>query len=462
MSGSVARERMAVVSVLCAITLIVMDAGFVAIALPTIGSGLAETPARALLVVTAYQLALLIGLLPCAHLAERFGCRRLFLIGVLLFSGSSILSALAPSLPLLVAARGLQGFGGAAIMSLGIALLRFALGPSRLGHAIAWNALVVAACSGLAPMAGALMLSFGGWRWLFLLALPLAAMALIAAPALPAGKATKRSADLLGIALYAAAAAGLAAAAHWGRAAPLPALGAVAGAGACAFWLFARERGKTAPLLPLDLLALRPFRTSVMASMLFFTAQSAGLLAFTFHLQLSLGRSAVAAALVMALWPLAVAAASRVANRLADRFAPGPLCAAGGLVLAAGLASAASWPAERTIAPLVGCALICGLGFGLFQVPNNRSMFLAAPADRGAAAGGLQGTARLAGQTAGALLVAFVLSAAPLEIAPRLAIGLAAVAALAASWVSWRRAAGTFSRKRHFRCAGPPMSRNRR
>jgi DHA2 family multidrug resistance protein-like MFS transporter len=464
------RERAAVLSVLCAMALVVMDAGVVAIALPTIGHALGEAPERSLLIVSAYQLALLAGLLPCAHLADRFGYRRLFLIGVVLFSGSAVLSALAPSLPLLIAARGLQGLGSAAIMSLGMALLRFALGSSRLGAAIGWNALVVAACSGLAPMAGGAMLSFAGWRWLFLIALPLAGVALISAFALPPVKPTRRSVDLLGVSLFAAAPACLAAAAHWAGSDPLPALAAVVGALSCAFWLFARERGRKTPLVPLDLLALRPFRTSVTASVLLFTGQSAGLLALPFYLQLTLGRSAVAAGLLLALWPLAVAATSPAANRLADRFEPGPLCAAGGLLLAMGLAAAALWPVERTIAPLLACAMICGTGFGLFQVPNNRSLFLAAPADRGAAAGGLQGTARLAGQTAGALLVAFVLSAAPLEIAPRLAIGLAGVAALMASFISLGGAAAigpgrrdrTLPLRRLSAPRGRPLFRDRR
>jgi DHA2 family multidrug resistance protein-like MFS transporter len=206
-----------------------------------------------------------------------------------------------------------------------------------------------------------------------------------------------------------------------------------------ATWLFARERRKEAPILPLDLLALRPFRASATASVFFFTAQSAGLLALPFYLQLSLGRSAGTAGLVLTLWPIAVASISPVASRLASRFTSGALCAAGALLLATGLAGTALWPADGSIAPIAACALISGAGFGLFQVPNNRNMFLSAPLSRSAAAGGLQGTARLAGQTAGALLVAFVLSAAPITHAPRIAFSFAAAAALIAAWVSRRQ-----------------------
>ena len=439
MSGVAWRRRLSVAAVLAAMALVVLDAGMVNVALPTIAAALGETPSRSIVVVTAYQLALLIGLLPCAHIAERFGYRRLFAIGVAIFSCSSLLCALAPTLPLLVAARFVQGLGGAAIMSLGIALLRFALGPDRLGAAIAWNALTVAICSAAGPAAAALLLSLGGWQWLFVVAVPVGAIALAASAALPAVAPTSRSLDPLGMALHAGAAGFLVVAA--GSATGRPALAAFAAAAAilCSAWLVRRERRKPAPLVPLDLLARRSFRASVTASIFFFTAQSAGLLALSFHLQLGLGRSAAATGLTLVLWPVAVAAASPAANRLADRFGSAWICAAGGIVLAAGLGGAAISPAGATIVPLATCASLCGIGFGLFQVPNNRNLFLTAPAGRSAAAGGMQGTARLAGQTAGALLVASVLSSAPAAVAPRLAMGLAAAAALAAAWISWRR-----------------------
>ena len=439
MSRGPARDRMAIAAILSAMALVVLDSGMVNIALPTIGEGLAEAPARTLTIVTAYQLALLVGLLPCAQIADRIGYRRLFVAGVALFGTSSLLCALAPTLPLLVAARFAQGLGGAAIMSLGIALLRLALGSDRLGSAIAWNALVVASCSALAPAAGALLISGAGWRWIFVIGLPIAAMALAASPALPAVRANRQAVDPLSMILHALVAAGLVAAANVATANPMLAAGLVAGALACALWLILRERGKPMPLLPFDLLAHRPFRASVAASIFFFTAQSAGLLALPFYLQLSHGRGAIMAGLMVALWPLAVAATSPAANRLAICYSSRAVCTAGGLVLAAGLAASALWPIGESIAPIAACAMICGMGFGLFQVPNNRNMFLAAPADRSAAAGGLQGTARLAGQTAGALLMTIILSVVPMSLAPRLAMGLGAIAALIAGWLSWRR-----------------------
>lgn len=454
MSRAVSREMVGTASVLSAMALVVLDAGIVNVSLPTIGATFAESPSRSLLVVSAYQLALLIGLLPCAHAADRIGYRRLFLGGILLFGCSALLCALAPTLPLLVAARFLQGLGGAAIMALGVALLRFALGQDRLPAAIAWNALVVAVCSALAPLIGALLLSFISWRWLFLIALPMAAIAAMAAPALPVVKATSRSLDLPSAFLYAATAASMVAAVELARVTPLSALGAAIAAISWACWLYARQRRRAAPFIPLDLLALRPFRASVTASLFFFTAQATGLLALPFYLQLSLARSTTTVGLVVALWPLAVAATSALANRLADRLSSGWLCGVGGAVLGSGLAIVALWPVGQTIAPLAAAALVCGAGFGLFQVPNNRTMFLTAPPGRSAAAGGLQGTARLAGQTAGALLIASALAAAPMATAPRLAAGLAAISALIAAWLSWTRNAQATLARSDFEPAG--------
>ena len=109
-----ARERLGTAAVLAAMALVVLDFGMVNVALPTIALAFSRSPAESMLVVTAYQLTLLMGLLPGAHLADRIGYRKLFAAGVLIFAAAAAGSAMAPTLPLLVAARALQGFGGAA------------------------------------------------------------------------------------------------------------------------------------------------------------------------------------------------------------------------------------------------------------------------------------------------------------------------------------------------------------
>jgi DHA2 family multidrug resistance protein-like MFS transporter len=138
----------------------------------------------------------------------------------------------------------------------------------------------------------------------------------------------------------------------------------------------------------------------------------------------------------MTAWPLTVAATAPIVGRLADRISTGLLCAAGGAILAAGLAATAFWPLNGDPRPLIGFSVLCGLGFGLFQTPNNRNMFLAAPAERSGAAGGMQGTARLIGQTAGAVLVTLLFALTSMAAAPRVAFALGAALTLAAGAVS--------------------------
>lgn len=435
MSRMTMREQASVLAVLSAMALVVLDAGLVNVALPTIAGSLKAAPADAILIVSAYQTALVIGLLPCAHVAERFGYRRLFVGGLVMFSAASIVCALAGSLAMLVAARAVQGLGGAAIMALGIALLRLALGKARLGKAIGWNALTVALCSAAAPIIGAFMVSIASWPWLFLAKLPIIAIALVAARGLPEAAASNRQIDLSGIALHGSAAALILVAAGMAIGHPVPALLLACGAIMLAWALVRRQKSREAPLWPIDLLALRSFRVSVVASICCFTAQSAGLLALPFYLQLGLGQGLVATGLILTCWPLTVAITSVVANRLAERLGSAALCTTGGLVLGSGLLLSALPPAAGVM-PLVIGVVLSGLGFGLFQVPNNRTLFLTAPADRSAAAGGMQGTARLVGQASGALLMGFIFACAPALVAPRIGFALGSLFAIAAALVS--------------------------
>lgn len=174
-------------AVFLAMALVVLDAGITNVALPTISASLEVPPARVILVTSAYQLALLMGLLPAAHIAGRTGSRNVFVLGLCTFTAASLLAAIAPTFPALVAARFLQGLGGAAILALGISLLRGALGRDRLGSAIGWNALNVALCAAAGPALGALIIATADWRWLFLLNLPVGLIALTASRALPPG-----------------------------------------------------------------------------------------------------------------------------------------------------------------------------------------------------------------------------------------------------------------------------------
>ncbi len=441
-------KPLAIASVLAAMVLVVLDAAIANVALPTIAATLHVTPAMSVWVITAYQTALVMALLPSAALGETFGYRRVFTTGVALFTAASGLCALSPSLPWLVAARFIQGIGGAAVMALGVALLRFVVQPQQLGAAIGWNALAVALSSAAGPTIGAAILSSASWPWLFAVNLPLGMVVLIASRALPQVEGNARRPDLYSVLLNAGAFAALVVGAELLPARPALAISLILAAILAVAALVRRERAKDAPLIPLELLRADSFRSSVVASVLCFSGVAAGLVALPFYLQHGLGQSAWMTGLYMTPWPLTVAIAGPLAGRLANRVSTAWLCAAGGAVLSVGLAVTALWPLEGHLSQLAMLTSLCGLGFGLFQVPNNRNMFLAAPRERSAAAGGMQGTARLLGQTAGAIIMTLLFTVTNVESAPRIGLGIAATLTLAAGIVSAMRARPTAGKPR--------------
>jgi MFS transporter, DHA2 family, multidrug resistance protein len=430
------QRNAAIAAVLAAMALAVLDAAIANVALPTIARSLQVAPGMSVWIITAYQTALVMGLLPCAALGESLGYRRVFTMGVALFTVASALCALAPSLPWLVAARFLQGLGGAAIMALGIALLRLVVPQHQLGAAIGWNALAVALSSAAGPTIGAVLLSSASWPWLFAWNLPLGGLVLLAGRELPDLAGTARPLDRFSVALNGAVFASLVVGAEVLVEHPVLAAALLAAAAISLTALIRRELPKDAPLIPLDLLRAEPFRISVMASVCCFAGMTMGLLALPFYLQHSLGQDTLMTGFYMTPWPLTVAVAAPVAGHLASRVPTAWLCAAGGACLAVGLAAASLWPLQGSALPLVPITMLCGLGFGLFQVPNNRNMFLSAPRERTGAAGGMQATARLAGQTAGGVVMSLLFTVASVESAPRVGLGIGAVLTLIAGLVS--------------------------
>ena len=349
------------------------------------------------------------------------------------------LCALSPSLEWLVAARFLQGLGGAAVLALGVALLRFVVPAERLGDAIGWNALAVALSSAAGPTIGAAILSVTGWPWLFAVNVPLGALVLVAARALPSVRGTARRLDLFSAALSAGVFASLVIGAELLPAGPAAAAALLAAAAVLLMALVRREMPKDVPLIPFDLLRGDSFRISVIASVCCFAGVGAAMVALPFYLQHALGQGALMTGLFLTPWPLTAAFAAPLAGRLVNRVSTACLCVAGGACLAVGLLAAALWPPQGHPLLLVPITMLCGLGFGFFQVPNNQNMFLAAPLERSGAAGGMQGTARLAGQTSGAIIMTLLFTLTSVNAAPRIGLGIASVLTLAAGLVSTLR-----------------------
>ena len=398
------RRYWAIIAIALAIAMSVLDSTIVNVALPTMAGDFGASPAASIWVINAYQLAILTLLLPLASLGERVGYRRIAQTGLAVFTLASLGCAFAPTLLTLSIARVVQGLGAAGIMSVSPALVRFTYPHRQLGRAVGINAFVVATSAALGPTIAAAVLAVAHWRWLFGINVPLGVVTLaIAVRALPENERAHRPLNLPGAALYVGSfgllLSGLQSLAH-DAATPLALAGI--GCGCLLLLLLVRhERGRSAPLIPFDLLRVRVFSLSVVTSVCSFMAQAAAFIALPFEIQ-RLGHSAVETGLLMTPWPLGLALAAPLAGRLSDRYPSGVLGAFGLLALAAGLLLLAFLPAHASASGFVWRMAVCGLGFGFFQAPNNRTIIASAPRQRSGAAGGMLGAARLLGQTLGA------------------------------------------------------------
>jgi MFS transporter, DHA2 family, multidrug resistance protein len=410
------QRKWAIFTIALGIIMAVVDGAIANVALPTIAKDLNASPAFSIWIVNGYQLAITIALLPLASLGEIIGYRRVYLSGLLLFTLGSLFCALSQTLLLLTVARIVQGFGAAGIMSVNAALVRFTYPRSLLGRGIGLNALVVAVSAAVGPTAAAAILAAGTWPYLFAINLPLGVVALaLGWRCLPHVRPATHAFDWQSAVLSAVTfGIGIAAIDSIGHGeAPWFWLFEFGIAAVCGVLLVRRQKHVTSPLLPLDLLRIPIFALSICTSIASFCGQMLAFVAIPFYLESRFGYSAVQMGLLITPWPIAVAIAAPVAGRLVERYPAGLLGGIGLLLFAAGLAALALLPADPSVANIVWRMALSGVGFGLFQTPNNRTMIAAAPRERSGGASGMLGTARLLGQTMGAALVALLLARYP-------------------------------------------------
>jgi MFS transporter, DHA2 family, multidrug resistance protein len=426
----------AILTIVLGLVMAVIDGAIANVALPTIAQDLNASPSFSVWIVNGYQLAITISLLPLASLGEIIGYRRVYLAGLALFTVASLLCALSHTLVLLTAARIVQGFGAAGIMSVNAALVRFTYPRKQLGHGIGINALVVAVSAAVGPTLAAGILSVGTWPWLFAVNIPVGIAAVLVgrralaqtprAPHAFDWRGAILSALVFGLGIVAIDSAG-----H-GEAPYLFLSEFLLAALACVI-LVRRERRAASPLLPVDLLRIPIFTLSVCTSIASFCAQMMAFVALPFYLQDRFGYSAVQIGLLITPWPIAVGFAAPIAGRLAERHSAGLLGGIGLVVFAGGLAALAMIPAHPSLTDIIWRMALAGAGFGLFQSPNNRTMIAAAPRERSGGASGMLGMARLLGQTVGAALVATLLARSPAEgtrIALMIGVGFALAGAV--------------------------------
>ena len=432
----VPRRYWSITAIWLGISVAVLDAAIVNVALPAMTRDLHTTPAEAIWVVNAYQLVIVVSLLPMAALGEIIGYRRVSQAGLLLFVIASFACTQVETLSQLIAVRGLQGFGAAGLMSINAALVRYTFPTRVLGRAIGYNAVVIATCTAIGPTVAAAVLAVGPWQWLFAINIPIGLVSLaIGWAALPESPKSGRRLDvvsaLLNVATFGLIVTGVDVLIRGG----LVWLGVselVLGFLAAGF-LARRSLAQTRPLVPVDLLRIRVFSLSVLTSMGSFSAQMLAFVSLPFLLQNVLHRSQVETGLLITPWPLAVAIAAPLAGHLADRFSTAILGGVGLATLGAGLLLLAFLPADPSSLDIGWRMVVCGFGFGFFQSPNGRALMTSAPLDRSGAAAGMLSTSRLTGQTIGASVAAVVfhVAVAPESTALVFAAAFAGLAAVA-------------------------------
>ncbi len=405
------RRLAAVATITIGLAMAVLSNSMTNLALPYIAADLAITAESSIWIVNAYQIALMVMLLPVAALGDIVGYRTVYRWGLVVFSLASIGCVFAPSLSWLIAARTLQGLGASAIMAIQPALVRAIYPRAALGRGLGFNTTVVATSLAAGPSLGAALLAITSWQILFAVYVPLGLLAfLLSGRFLPITTHEQRPFDwpsaVLSGATFGLLIFGIDGAGH-GHALPVIAA-ELAGAALLGTLFVRRQRRLTHPMMPVDMFARPIFSLSISASTCTFTAQGLAFVSLPFFFHTVLGRDAAATGLLLTAWPLALAGVAPIAGRLADRHHAGLLGTIGLTSMAAGLILLALLPADPSAANIVWRLVLCGVGFGIFAAPNNRLMMNAVPRDRSGSAGGIIASARTLGQTMGAALVALV------------------------------------------------------
>ena len=400
------------------ISMAVLDSSIANVALPAIARDLNVAPAESIWVVNAYQLVIVVSLLPLAALGEIVGYRRVSQAGLLLFIIASFACTQVDTLFALAAVRGLQGLGAAGIMSINAALVRLTFPQARLGRIIGYNAVVIATCAAVGPTVAAAILSLGPWQWLFGINIPLGICSLVIGwAALPESPKSGRRLDvisaLLNVATFGLIITGADILTRGSGENVWLGIGELTFGVLAATLLVRRSMSQPRPLVPVDLLRNRVLGLSVVGSVCSFSAQMLGFVSLPFLLQHVMHKSQVETGLLITPWPVAVAFAAPIAGHLADRFPAAILGGIGLTTMATGLLLLTFLPADASNIDIAWRMVVCGMGFGFFQPPNNRTIMTTAPIDRSGAAAGMMSTSRLTGQTLGASLTAVIFHIAP-------------------------------------------------
>ena len=386
-----------------------LDGTVVNVALPTIGKSLHTSLAGLQWTITAYTLTLAGLILLGGALGDRLGRRRVFVIGVIWFALASALCGLAPGIGVLIAARALQGIGGALLTPGSLAIIQASFAPNDRPRAIgAWSGLGGVA-GAVGPFLGGWLIGSVGWRWIFLINLPLAAVVVaVASRHVPEtrdptshGRFDWAGAGLAALALAGITDALIEAPVHgWARAALTGGAGIVAGAG---FVALERRRGRPGqgvpPMLPLDVFASRQFTAVNVITFVIYGALGGTIFLLVLQLQVVSGYTPLEAGISLLPLTLLMLVLSSRAGALAQRAGPRWLMTAGCVLCAAGLLLAVRiGPNANYVADVLPTVLLFGLGLSATVAPLTATVLASADVRHAGVASGVNNAvARAAG-----------------------------------------------------------------
>lgn len=433
----------AMVATFSGLFLAVLDGTICNVALPSISEDLQVSSSDSIWIINAFQLVIMMSLLPFSSLGELFGYKRIYLFGVAVFTVGSLFCSLTATLPLLVVARVFQGIGAAMIMSVNTSLVRIIYPKRHLGKGVGLNATVVAIASVAGPTLAAAILSVASWPWLFAINVPVGIITfylgrkyLPANPTRVLGRRFKWKEALFNALTFGLLIGCIEAYSH-----DVSHTTILAGA-VCLLFVGVQyvrmQLHDKYPMLPFDLLKIPAFSLSVVTSVLSFTSQMLAMVAMPFLLVNTFHYEAVGTGLLMTSWPLVIVFVAPMAGWLVGKVHPGILGGIGLTIMSAGCFLLAFVPVDTTPLGLVWRLMLCGMGFGFFQSPNNHMLLSSAPPHRTGSASGMLATARLLGQTTGAALVALLFHLFS-DTAPHDAMLLAGVLTLCGAFSSVTR-----------------------
>ncbi len=401
--------------------LVVLDTTIVNIAIPSIMTGLHSSLDQVLWVLNAYTLVYAALLITGGRLGDLYGPRRLLIVGILVFGGASVACALAPSAGILVTARVLQGVGGALMTPQTLAMIPAIVPANRRGRAIGLWSGSAGLAAAVGPSLGGVLVTTAGWRWVFLVNVPVGIIAIAGSYALLPGVVPGRRhrLDLGGIVL---ASLGLLAVVFglvegqryaWGTITGPITIPFVMAAGVLFLAAFVVwERRQPEPLLPAALFASRSFTVSAWVILVIQTVMLAFIVVAGLFFQSALRMTALDAGLALAPMPLTLMLVAPLAGRLAERVDIKFILMGAMLVAASGVGwLIASVSTMATSATFIPALVVTGAGLGCgFAVVMTVGMRGITPQVTGAASGVLNTFRQVGGAMGGAIAVALLQS----------------------------------------------------